>query len=236
MRLNKFLARSGLGSRRKCDSYIIDGDIKINGTVIRDFSYQVSEDDYIQYKNKYIDIDPYYYFILNKPKGYVCTTKDDLNRKIIYDLIPLKKKLFSIGRLDYDTTGIIIITNDGDFCNLLTHPRFNILKKYYVISNKKLTMENIKEIDKGIKINKTKMKGKFKFLEKNKNSYLWDISLTEGKNKEIKRIFKYFDIDVLQLHRYEFAGIQLDNLKEGKVRKLTKKEINVIKKAINEKK
>ena len=194
MRLNKFLSRAGIGSRRKCDVFISEGLIKINGNIVKDFSYQVSDNDYIQFKGKYIDLEPYSYFILNKPKGFVCSNSDNLNRKIIFDLIPLKKKLFSIGRLDYDTTGIILITNDGDFCNMLAHPKFNIIKKYYALTNKKLSSDNIEDIKKGLKINNDIMKGDFKYVEKNKKLYLWDIMLTEGKNKEIKRIFKNYSI------------------------------------------
>ena len=236
MRLNKFLARAGIGSRRKCDIFISEGLIKINGKIIKDFSYQVSDNDYIQFENKYIEVEPYSYFILNKPKGYVCSNNDDLSRKIIFDLIPFKNKLFSIGRLDYDTTGIILITNNGDFCNSLAHPKFNIVKKYYVLTNQKLSSLEIKEIKKGIKVDNTIMRGDFKVIDKNKSHFLWEVILTEGKNKEIKRIFKNYDINVLKLHRYEFAGIQLGNLKEGKTRKLKKREISSLITLINEKK
>ena len=236
MRLNKYLARAGIGSRRKCDVYINDGLIKINGSIVKDFSYQITDDDHVQFNGKYIDLLPYHYYILNKPKGYVCTAKDNFNRKIIYELIPDNSKLFSVGRLDYDTTGIILITNDGDFCNLLTHPKFKIKKKYYVLTNKKLTSVDIKEINNGINIDNHIMRGEFTFIKKMNNSFLWDVILTEGKNKEIKRIFSHYNINVLKLHRYEFANIQLGKLKEGKSRKLTKKEINIIKSVINEKK
>ena len=148
MRLNKYLAKCGIGSRRKCDEYIRNGKIKVNGRVISDFSYYVSPGSYIQYNNKLINKLEELTYILNKPKGYICSRKDNLDRKIIYDLIPDGLNFFSIGRLDYDTSGIIIITNDGDLSYSLSHPKFNFKKKYYVFSDKKFSYENLKKIKK----------------------------------------------------------------------------------------
>ena len=167
-------------------------------------------------------------YILNKPKGYICSKKDNLNRKIIYDLIPDGLNFFSIGRLDYDTSGIIIITNDGDLSYSLSHPKFNFKKKYYVFSDKKFSYENLKKIKKGIKVGSDVFKADIKFLENINNGYFWDVILTEGKNREIKKIFNHFDNKVLNLHRYEFAGIKLNGLKEGKYKKISKKKINEI--------
>ena len=133
MRLNKFLSRCGLDSRRKCDDIIRNKKISINGSVVTDFSYQVKEDDVVTYNNKYLEIeDQSIVYILNKPKGYVCTSKDPQNRLKVIDLIDTNIRLFTVGRLDRDTTGIILLTNDGDISNKLTHPRYNKEKKYYV--------------------------------------------------------------------------------------------------------
>ena len=228
MRLNKYLAKCGIGSRRKCDEYIRNGKIKVNGIVISDFSYYVSPECYIQYNNKLINKLEELTYILNKPKGYICSRKDNLDRKIIYDLIPDGLNFFSIGRLDYDTSGIIIITNDGDLSYSLSHPKFNFKKKYYVFSDKKFSYENLKKIKKGIKVGSDVFKADIKFLENINNGYFWDVILTEGKNREIKKIFNHFDNKVLNLHRYEFAGIKLNGLKEGKYKKISKKKINEI--------
>ena len=226
MRLNKFLAKCGIGSRRACDELIKNSKIKINGTIITDYSHQISEDDYVQCNNKYVEVNlDNYYYILNKPKAYVCSKKDNTKRKLIYDLLPFDKRLFSVGRLDYDTTGIILITNDGDFCQKLSHPKYKIKKKYYVVTNDMLDSKNIDLICKGVKINNDKMSGKFVLKDKIKKNFLWDITLTEGKNREIKRIFDHFNIKVLSIHRYEFAGLKLGTLKEGKYRILRKNEI-----------
>ena len=228
MRLNKYLAKCGIGSRRKCDDYIKNGKIKVNGKVISDFSYNVNPGCYVQFNNKLINKLEDLTYILNKPKGYICSKKDNLDRKIIYDLIPDGLNFFSIGRLDYDTSGIIIITNDGDLSHSLSHPKFNFKKKYYVFSDKKFISENLKKIKKGIKVGNDFLKADIKFLEYINNGYFWDVILTEGKNREIKKIFNQFDNKVLNLHRYEFAGIKLNGLKEGKYKKISKKKINAI--------
>ena len=228
MRINKYLAKCGLGSRRKCDEFISSGKIKVNGKIVTDFSLNVSNDCFVQFNNKLINKSEDVTYILNKPRGYICTKDDDLDRRIIYDLLPNKNNLFSIGRLDYDTTGILLVTNDGDLSYKLSHPKFNVDKKYYVFTNKKLTSTDIIKVRKGIRLDNDLLKADIRFLEHINNGFFWDVILREGKNREIKRIFKYFDTQVLNLHRYEFAGIKLSGLKEGKYRKISRKFLNKI--------
>ena len=224
MRINRYIAQCGVGSRRKCDEYIAKKLIKVNGKIIIDFSYNVKKDDYVQFNNKLIELPHLETYILNKPKGYICTKKDNLKRKIIYDLLP-NKNLFSIGRLDYDTTGIILVTNDGDLSYKLTHPKFNIKKKYIVLTDGKLSKDDMRNISNGLHIDKKNiLRARITYLYKLHNRYQWDITLTEGKNREIKRIFNYFKINVIKLHRYEFAGITLANTDLGKYRKINKEE------------
>ena len=144
MRINKYLARCGIGSRRECDNYIKNRQIKINGKILDNFSYSVKDTDCIQYKNKNINfITEDYIYILNKPRGYICTSNDPKGRKKIIDLIPTDVRLFSIGRLDYNSTGIILLTNNGDIANQLLHPSNKIEKKYYVESKKKKKRKDI---------------------------------------------------------------------------------------------
>ena len=227
MRLNKYLAKCGLGSRRKCDILIETSQIKINGKINSDFSYQVKDSDLIQYKNKVIDIvDEDYVYILNKPYGYISTSNDPFKRKIIIDLIPVNIRLFNIGRLDYDTTGIILLTNNGDIANKLLHPKYNISKYYYAETKDKLTKNNLEDIKKGIYIDNIGISNADIFLSAitKSNKYIWDIKLTEGKNKEINRIFNFYNIKVDKLHRYEFAGLRLGKLKSGEYKRISLKK------------
>ena len=151
-----------------------------------------------------------------------------MNRKVIYDLLPFEN-LFSVGRLDYDTTGIILLTNDGNLCYKLSHPKFKIQKKYYVSTDLKLTNDDINKIDKGLYIDQnTKVRADISFLSNEKNIYYWKVILTEGKNREIKRIFNHFNIKVHKLHRYEFGGLVLGNVKVGKYKRINKNDLKLL--------
>tara|TARA_B100000579_G_C22848308_1_gene865771 strand:+ start:4123 stop:4833 length:711 start_codon:yes stop_codon:yes gene_type:complete len=228
MRLNKYLARCGIGSRRACDEFISSGKIKINGAIIKNFSYQVKENDYVQFKNKILNyINEDYIYIVNKPRGYVSTLNDPKGRKKVIDLIPSDVRLFNIGRLDYNTTGIILFTNNGDISNKLLHPKNQIVKKYYVESSTRLKKEELDIVKKGLKIQDFGVvKADISLLEKkDKEHFIWDVILKEGKNREIKRIFSYFDSSVRKLHRYEFAGIKLGDIKSGKFRRISYKQL-----------
>ena len=165
-------------------------------------------------------------YILNKPKGYVCTSKDPENRSKVIDLIDVNIRLFTIGRLDRDTTGIILLTNDGDISNKLTHPKYNKEKKYYVKTKGKIEKHFLKKIKNGYRLEDgTKVKADIKLISHSGNIFEWDISLKEGKNREIKRIFSNFNSKVSLIHRYSFCGIGLNNLKIGKYRKMSIREI-----------
>ena len=231
MRLNKYLARCGLGSRRKCDSFIEQGLIKVNGKKIKDFSIKVSENDFVQFKNRILNyVEENYLYIVNKPRGYISTLDDPRGRKKVIDLIDSNIRLFNIGRLDYNSTGLILFTNNGDVANILLRPENKFVKKYYVETDGKISKDDICSIKKGLKIPDFGMvRADISFLESNKKEYyIWDVKLTEGKNREIKRIFGYFDISVNKLHRYEFAGIKLGNIKSGKYKRISFNKIENI--------
>ena len=228
MRLNKFLAKTGLASRRKCDEFISNGLIKINEKIVTDFSYKVIKDDIVKYKNKILEFEnENVLYMLNKPKNYICTSNDPYDRKKITDLIPSRHRLFSIGRLDYKTTGLILLTNNGDLANNFIHPKNRILRKYEVHSNRQIKRDNIKSIKKGIIINNVAYKADISIITKIKNpeSYLWNVALREGKNREIRKIFEFLNQDIYSLHRYEFAGIKLGSLKPGKFKKIKISEL-----------
>tara|TARA_Y100000590_G_C15413802_1_gene898637 strand:+ start:27 stop:743 length:717 start_codon:yes stop_codon:yes gene_type:complete len=231
MRVNKFLAQAGLGSRRKCDTLIKDRLIKVNGEVITDFSQQISSSDIVQYKNRLIELESNLkYYILNKPRGFICSNNDPQKRKTIYNIMPNDVRIFSIGRLDYNTSGLILLTNDGDFSNFLCHPKNKILKKYYVETKSSITQKDIAIIKNGIVLeNKDKVKAHIVSTGYIKTKYTWDVHLTEGKNREIKRIFSHFDVMVTMIHRYEFAGINIGKIKSGKHKLLNHNIIKSIK-------
>ena len=230
MRLNKFLARCGIDSRRKCDQIIKAKKISINGHIVTDFSYQVQKDDIILYDGKYLEIeDKSIVYILNKPKGYVCTSNDPYDRMKVINLIDINIRLFTVGRLDRDTTGIILLTNDGDIANYLAHPKYNKEKKYYVKSKGKIENSLLKQIRNGYVLkDETKIKANIRLISNSGNIFEWDIILREGKNREIKRIFSEFDAKVTLIHRYSFAGIELNNLKVGKYKIMSKEEMTKI--------
>tara|TARA_Y100000996_G_C22425617_1_gene603348 strand:+ start:206 stop:904 length:699 start_codon:yes stop_codon:yes gene_type:complete len=230
MRLNKFLARCGVDSRRGCDKIIKSAKIKINGKVVTDFSYQVQSDDVVLLDGKFLEIENHsVVYLLNKPKGYICTSKDTHSRLKVVDLIDTNLRLFTVGRLDRDTTGIILLTNDGDISNYLTHPKYRKEKKYYVKTKGSIDNIFLKKIKNGYILDDgTKVKAQIKLLSQLGNNFEWDIILKEGKNREIKRIFSNFDAKVTLLHRYYFSGFQLNNLNPGKYRKLSKVEISNI--------
>ena len=226
MRLNKYIAKAGIASRRKADVYIGDGLIQINGHVVIDFSYQVKEDDIVTYKGKVLSSEIDVIYLLNKPKGYVCSNSDKFNKKNVFDLIDSNSRLFTVGRLDRDTSGVLLITNNGDLSFKLTHPKYQIEKRYYATSKIDIDNKYLQSIVKGIKLDDgTEMKAFIKRMYKESGKIFWDITLTEGKNREIKRIFEHFESKVISLHRYEFAKISAKSLKVGSYRKLSKREI-----------
>ena len=185
MRLNKYLSRCGLDSRRNCDKLIKDKKIFINGKIITDFSYDVKNNDIVTYNNKYLEIeDKSIVYILNKPKGYICTSKDPQDRLKVIDLIDTHMRLFTIGRLDRDTTGLILLTNDGDIAHNLAHPKYQKEKKYYVKSKGGLEPKVIAKIKNGMRLSDgLRVKAEIKLISCQKNIFEWDVILKEGKNR-----------------------------------------------------
>ena len=227
MRLNKFLAHAGVASRRKCDEYIESGKVQVNGKKVTDFSYQVQLDDMVLCDRRLVEnSNERIVYLLNKPKGYICTNLDTHDRKKVVDLLPSTQRLFTIGRLDRDTTGAILITNDGDLANQLMHPRFKKEKIYLAETKEDIEDKLLPELSKGIKLEKGEFaKGQIKRLDRYKGRILWEVILTEGKNREVKRIFENFGTNVVSLHRHSFAGLNVNNLKIGKYRQLNSKII-----------
>ena len=227
MRLNKFLSHAGVASRRKCDEYIESGKVQVNGKRVTDFSYQVEQDDMVLCDRKLIEnTKERVVYLLNKPKGYICTNSDTHDRKKVIDLLPPGQRLFTIGRLDRDTTGAILVTNDGDLANQLMHPRFKKEKIYLAETKEDINDKELPALTKGMQLDRGEYaKGGIKRLDRYKGRILWEVILTEGKNREVKRIFEVFGTHVISLHRHSFAGLNVNNLKVGKYRQLNSKII-----------
>ena len=231
MRINKFLSSLGIASRRAIDKYIEEGRIKVNG-VITSTGIDVTEDDEIYIDNKKIEtkrIEEKVYFILNKPLEVLSASSDDRGRKTVVDLIKTDKRIFPIGRLDYMTSGLILLTNDGELFNRLVHPKSEIYKKYYIKVFGEVKKEEIEELKKGVLLEDGKtLPAKISGIKYDKNKTSMYISIREGRNRQIRRMIEKFGYKVLMLRREKIGELSLGDLKEGKYRELTKEEIEYL--------
>lgn len=231
MRINKFLSSLGIASRRAIDKYIEEGRIKVNG-VIASTGIDVTEDDEIYIDNKKIEtkrIEEKVYFMLNKPLEVLSASSDDRGRKTVVDLIKTDKRIFPIGRLDYMTSGLILLTNDGELFNRLVHPKSEIYKKYYIKIFGEVKKEEIEELKKGVLLEDGKtLPAKVSGIKYDKNKTSMYISIREGRNRQIRRMIEKFGYKVLMLRREKIGELSLGDLKEGKYRELTREEIEYL--------
>jgi len=230
MRLNKFLAHTGVASRRESDRLIQEGTVTVNGQLMINPAYQVQADDHIVFDGKVLKLQvKTIVYMLNKPKNVITTAKDTHGRKTVLDLVPSNIRLFPIGRLDKNTTGLILITNDGELANYLMHPRNRIPRYYEVEIEGRLTDKEIAKIKKGIFIGEGEF-GHGEVVSKitKKGRSFIKILLHQGKKREVRRIFEFLDKKVFHLHRYQYGGLTLGNLQPGQWRGLTQKEINLL--------
>ena len=236
MRLNKFLARSGVASRRKCDSLIESGKVVINGHVKRNFGYQVGTDDIVVCNGMPINSLPKTkVYLVNKLKGYISTSSDPQGRKCVIDLVPSSDRLFTVGRLDRDTTGAILVTNDGEMANKLMHPKNQIERVYIVASKLNISRDKRGNLSKGLDLGDgTKAKGELQRLDGRGGLIYWKVILKEGKNHEVKRIFKTLGSTVVHLHRQSFAGLEIDKISPGKFQSLKENDVKKLQEGIHE--
>ncbi len=230
-RLQKVIAESGIASRRKAEELITKGLVKVNGEVITELGTKVSDKDEIQVNNEIIEKEEKEYYLLNKPRGVVTTTSDDKGRKTVIDIIPTKVRLYPVGRLDYDTTGVLLLTNDGEFTNILTHPNNEIDKVYIAKLKGIIKGEQIKQLENGVKLDDTVVKAsrvKLKRVDQKSNTCMVQITIHEGKNHQVKRMFESVGYEVLKLKREKVAFFDLKNLQSGEFRKLTPKEVQKV--------
>lgn len=235
VRLQKFLANQGVCSRRKAEEYITNGAVKVNGKVVTELGTKINpETDEIIFNGKKIESQSNtskVYILLNKPIGYVTTTKDQFNRDTVLDLVKVKEKILPVGRLDMYTSGAIILTNDGDFIYKVTHPKYEIEKTYNVTVKGIVTNEDISKLESGVKIEdyiSGKAKVRILKIDKEKDISRIEITIHEGKNREVRKMCNAIRKKVLALHRSKIENIGVKDLKLGEWRYLTQKEVDAL--------
>ena len=231
-RLQKVIANLGYCSRRHAEELISKGEVKVNGKIVTELGTKVKKGDTIEVENTILDNNKdYEYYILNKPREVVTTTSDEHGRKTVIDLIDTTTRIYPVGRLDYDTTGILLLTNDGELANKLMHPKSNIDKTYIAKVEGIVTGYAIKKLREGVVIDGYKTRParvKLKKSDKNKNTSLVEITIHEGKNHQVKKMFESVGYQVSKLKRTNYANLDLTNLRVGEYRKLSNKEIAIL--------
>lgn len=231
IRLNKYIANSGICSRREADELITQGLVEVNGKVVTEMGYQVQKTDRVVFDGQSITPEKPVYVLLNKPKGYISTTKDEKARKTVMDLVANASpyRLFPVGRLDRQTTGLILLTNDGHLTKKLTHPSFGVKKIYHVTLDRKLSVEDLRTIADGVRLEEGLAEvDSISYIEgKPKNEIGIEIHI--GWNRVVRRIFKKMGYEVEALDRVIFAGLTKKNIKRGHWRILTEMEVNNLK-------
>ena len=231
MRINKFLAECGVCSRRNADKLILDGEVRINGSIAALGDSVDADNDSVTVKGKSVNkIKKFDYYIMNKPKGCVCTVKDDKDRKTVMDFLPPDvKRLFPVGRLDYDTEGLLIFTNDGDLTFKLTHPKNEVPKTYLVKTEKPVDENTLAKLRSGVIIDGVKTKKcNIRIIEKLKDGTKLHITITEGRNRQVRKMFEAVGNNVAFLKRIKIGELQLKGLDRGEVRRLSPVEVDYL--------
>jgi len=234
LRLNKFIANSGICSRREADELILKGFISVNGKQIRDLGTKVTYNDDVRYKGKKLSAERKVYILMNKPRGYVTTVDDPHAENTVIDLLKdaCPERVYPVGRLDKDTTGVLLLTNDGDLTGKLTHPRYERKKIYHVFLDKPVTRNDLSRLAEGITLEDgTVIADAVSYADPDDKTQI-GIELHSGKNRVIKRMFESLGYKVRKLDRVYFAGLTKRNVPRGKWRFLSLKEISMLKRGI----
>lgn len=228
-RLQKVIAHAGFASRRKAEELIIDGQVKVNGKVVKELGMKVSSSDRVEVNGIPVEREEPVYFLFYKPRGVISSVKDDKGRKVVTDFLPgIKQRVYPIGRLDYDTSGLLLLTNDGDFANLLMHPRSEI-EKVYVAKIKGIpSREKVRSLERGIKLEDGKTapaKVKVISIDKKKQTAILEIAIHEGRNRQVRRMLEAVGHPIMKLKRERYGSLTLQGLSVGEMRELTPHEV-----------
>ncbi|AGZ24384.1 MULTISPECIES: pseudouridine synthase [Staphylococcus] len=231
-RLQKRIASSGYTSRRKAETLITDGKVKVNGQVVTELGTKVSNSDTVEVEGIKLEQEDKIYILFNKPAQVITSVSDDRGRKVVTDYFKdIETRIYPVGRLDYDTSGLLLLTNDGEFTNLMTHPRYHIKKKYVAKLKGYLMREEVKALEKGIELEDgftQPAQVKVKNQDKDKNTTLVEITISEGRNRQVRRMFEHFGHQVSKLTRIQFGPLDLKGLNAGEGRVLTPHEVKTI--------
>ncbi|MBE3592574.1 MAG: rRNA pseudouridine synthase [Thermoanaerobacter sp.] len=231
-RLQKYLAECGIASRRKCEEYILQGRVKVNGKVVKELGVKINPDvDIIEFDDKIVRREKKkVYIMLNKPTGYITSVKDQFGRPTVMDLVKVKERIYPVGRLDYDTSGLMLFTNDGEIANILMHPRHEIVKTYIAKIKGIPTQEELERFRNGLLIGDyLTSKAEIEILAVKNGTSVVEIKIHEGKNRQVRKMCEAIGHPVISLTRTKIGELSLEGLKPGEWRYLTQKEIDYLK-------
>lgn len=227
-RLQKVMAQAGIASRRKAEEMILNNEVKVNGKIVNELGTQVDENDTILVNNKPIKFESKVVYMINKPTSVLSASSDDRDRKVVVDLIKDHRRLYPVGRLDYHSTGLLLVTNDGKFSQQIIHPSSQVSKEYHVKIRGTLTKRDIELCENGLKTKEEQyrpVKINNVRIDAEKKVTHFVMTLYEGKNRQIRKMMEYLHHDVLKLHRFRLGPLQLGNLASGTYRLLNEEEI-----------
>jgi 23S rRNA pseudouridine2605 synthase len=237
-RLQKYLSSCGVASRRKSEELIINGHVKVNNEIINELGYKVNEKDKVYVDDVLIKRSDKLYFLLYKPEKIICSVKDEKGRMTVIDLIDTEEKIFPVGRLDYDTSGLLLLTNDGELSNKLSHPSHHVEKTYSVKIDGIVSINDIRKLESGIILDGIKTKKAhakiIKTDKKNNKTYI-ELTITEGRNHQVKKMIESINHKVLKLKRISYSFLNLKGLSIGEYRTLTIKEVKQLYNIANKK-
>lgn len=237
-RIQKVIANRGYCSRRKAEELLKKGKIKVNGKIVNELGTLVNDSDLIEIEGNILGREEKEYVLLYKPRGVITSTSDDKHRKTVLDIVKSKKRLYPVGRLDYDTSGILLLTNDGELTNKLIHPRCEIEKTYIAKVKGLVNKESLIKLSKGVVIDNYKTapaKARLKKYDKKTDTSIVELTIHEGKNHQVKKMFNTLGFDVLKLKRETFSFLNLSGLTSGEYRYLTPKEVKILYNQVNKK-